>query len=241
MKGNQEGRAAVTTAHRNVRLAVLFVAAALTLAACSGGSSTPQVASLNTSPGTSTGTGVGATSTTQPTGNPAQLLNKWAACMRKHGDPSQADPTIDANKVIHVVMLPSVPGGLMGSNGQSGSGPGVYCSTYLTAAQAALQVGQPVHQASSQAQLLKYSECMRANGIPDFPDPGAGGLQIHGTPGSDLDPGNPVFQNAGKVCARKTGVYAPAAGGPLPAGTIMEGTPGGPQEPALITVQVGNG
>jgi hypothetical protein len=37
------------------------------------------------------------------------LLNEWAACMRKHGDPDQADPTIDPSKVIHITILPSVP------------------------------------------------------------------------------------------------------------------------------------
>jgi hypothetical protein len=258
MKGNQEGsdraggsvcvrqrRRDMTRMHRRPSaLAVLLVSvAALALAACSGGSSSPQVASLgtSTSAGSSSGASGGSTATTQPGGNPIQLLDEWAACMRSHGDPSQADPTIDANKVIHIVMLPSVPGGLTGSNGQSSSGPGLYCATYLMTAQTALAAGQPTYQAPSQAQMLKYAECMRADGVSDFPDPTGGGLQFHGTPGSDLNPDNPVFQNAAKVCTKKTGVYTPAAGGPLPAGSIMEGVPGGPQQPASIFISAGNG
>ena len=42
--------------------------------------------------------------TTLPKGNPTQLLDEWATCMRSHGDPDQVDPTIDANKVIHITF-----------------------------------------------------------------------------------------------------------------------------------------
>ena len=31
-----------------------------------------------------------------PRGNATQLVDEWAACMRSHGDPNQADPIIDA-------------------------------------------------------------------------------------------------------------------------------------------------
>ena len=74
-------------------------------------------------------------------------------------------------------------------------------------------------QARFLAQLLKVSVCMRANGIPDFPDPSGGGLQIQSSQGSDLNPNNPTFQNASKVCTRKTGVSLPGRSG-LPPGTI---------------------
>ncbi len=121
MKGNQEGCEALTTApgaHEERRdmtrmhrrpgaLAVLVAAAALALAACSSGSSTPQVASLgastssgaSTDPGTSSGTSGGSTPATQSASGPTRLVNEWAACERNHGDPDQADPTIDANGV----------------------------------------------------------------------------------------------------------------------------------------------
>jgi hypothetical protein len=217
---------------------------ALLTAACSGGAtSSPQVASLGSSNGTgsgspSGGTGSGNSTTSGSTGNPAQLVDEWAACMRGHGDPSQADPTIDANKVIHIVMLPSVPGGVSGSNGQSSSGPGTHCATYLTAASAALRGAQPAQKAPSQAQLVKYAECMRANGVPDFPDPAAGGLSLKGQAGSDLNPDNPALQNAAKVCVQKTGVDPVGGGGPLPPGSIVSGPPGGSGMP-LVPVSGG--
>jgi hypothetical protein len=91
--------------------------------------------------------------------------------MRSHGDPGQADPTIDANKVIHVIIPVDAPKGVMGSPGAN------TCNSYLTAAQTALRGGRPPEKLD-QAQLVKFSECMRANGIPDFPDPTAGGFSL---------------------------------------------------------------
>jgi hypothetical protein len=37
---------------------------------------------------------------------------------------------------------------------------------------------------------------MRAHGSKDFPDPAAGGLDLNGGPGSDLDPSNPQLRRA---------------------------------------------
>ena len=95
--------------------------------------------------------------------------------MRSHGDPNQADPTIDANKVIHLTWNHAIPGGIYGTNkgGQGNAGPGQYCRTYIDTAETALQGGQHQQQ-PSQAQLVKFSQCMRANGVPDFPDPSTG-------------------------------------------------------------------
>jgi hypothetical protein len=35
------------------------------------------------------------------------VLDEWAACMRRHGDPNQADPTITANKLIDIPWNPA--------------------------------------------------------------------------------------------------------------------------------------
>jgi hypothetical protein len=50
------------------------------------------------------------------------------------------------------------------------------------------------------AGLLAYSECMRAHGVPDFPDPVGNTLQINGGPGSDLGPDSPQMVAAQKAC-----------------------------------------
>ena len=58
---------------------------------------------------------------------------------------------------------------------------------------------------------LKFSQCMRAHGLTNFPDPSSsgGGIQIGG-PGSNLNPASPTFQSAQKACAR----YSPKGAGP---------------------------
>jgi hypothetical protein len=152
---------------------------------------------------------------------PTALLDHWAACMRSHGDPGQADPTIDANKVIHMTWNPATTGGIYGTNkgGQANAGPGQYCRTYIDEAQTDLQGGQ--HQPQpSQAQLVKFSQCMRANGVPDFPDPSNGGLSFNRAGGGDLNPSNPVFRNASTLCAKKIGVPGFGTGGSPPPGAI---------------------
>jgi hypothetical protein len=164
----------------------------------------------------------GSTTTTLPKGNPTQLLDEWATCMRSHGDPGQVDPTIDANGVIHITF-PSTGNSpdVLGGRGSTDNA----CSAYLTAASTALRGGHPL-QKPDPAKLEKFSQCMRAHGIPDFPDPSGGGLSIQTHPGSDLSPQNPTFQNASKLCAKKTGV--PGLGGTPPRGAIMATSGGGP-------------
>ncbi len=133
-------------------------------------------------------------------------------------------------------FLLDISSGLLGPNGQSGPGPvpGSYCQAYLMGAITVLSQGGPQYQAPSQAALVKYAECMRANGVPDFPDPGDGS-PVHRS-GTDLDPNNPIHQQAAKICTKKTGVYAPGGGGPPPPGTVVSGPPGQPGVPNLITV-----
>jgi hypothetical protein len=192
------------------RFAALLVAAA-GLSAC-GGSSSPHVAS----PGTSSGANgrTGSTSTTIGHVNPTQLLDEWATCMRNHGDPDQRNPTIDAHNVIHLTYPMGYNPKSQGGNGTTNS-----CDAYLTEASYALG-GQPPVQNPSK--MLAFSVCMRANGVPDFPDPTNTGGTYHfpiavrfndngapvaspGTP-SDLDPTNPILQSGAKLCAQKVGV-----------------------------------
>ncbi|MGZ4175297.1 MAG: hypothetical protein ACXVR1_02690 [Solirubrobacteraceae bacterium] len=55
--------------------------------------------------------------------------------------------------------------------------------------------------AGGSGQALKFANCMRTSGVPNFPDPSAGGgLLVR--PGSGLNPASPAFQAAQKHCAR---------------------------------------
>jgi len=56
-------------------------------------------------------------------------------------------------------------------------------------------------QTSNPQKALKFSECMRAKGVPNFPDPnGQGVIQ-----GSGIDPNSSAFQTAQKACAKYMG------------------------------------
>jgi hypothetical protein len=60
---------------------------------------------------------------------------------------------------------------------------------------------------------LAFSQCMRAAGVPNFPDPTTGGgLTIRGGPGTGLDPTSPAFQSAQHACQSKL----PNGGQPQP-------------------------
>jgi len=186
-------------------LAVLVTGAAIGLAACSG-SSPPHVASLGKN-----GSVRAVSSTTVPTGSPTQLLDEWAACMRRRGDPDQVDPTVDASKVIQIKL--GWAGGLRGANGA--------CGAYLRAAQTALG-GNASSTSSGQATALKFAQCMRSNGVPDYPDPtGNNNNQtIHASNGSDLNPANPTYQAAATLCTNKTGYESKFSNGPPQPGSI---------------------
>jgi hypothetical protein len=58
---------------------------------------------------------------------------------------------------------------------------------------------------------LKFSQCMRAHRIADFPDPGAGGgaQSSSGGPNSNLNPKNPTFSAAQKACQKYSPVQSP--------------------------------
>jgi hypothetical protein len=202
----------MTTMHRRRGgLVVLVMGAAMGLAACSGPVS-PHVASL----GKNIGHG-SVTTTTMPARSPTQLLDEWAACMRSHGDPDQVDPTVDATKVIQITLAGN--DGLGGENG--------VCGSYLSAAETALGGGTS-SASSSEATALKFAQCMRANGVPTYPDPtGTVNQAIHASSASDLNPANPTFQAASTLCTEKTGFVSKFSSGPPQPGSINLNMAGG--------------
>ena len=190
-----------------IGFAVAGAAVSLLAAGCGGGSASPGVASVASSTSTATtatttrsGAGVGAPPADQgpPQGSHFQVAMKvgnaadgakFSACMRKHGVTNFPDP--NGQGVI-----------------QFGSGMGIdpNSSTFQSARSACQKLlpngGQPTpaQRAKAQQQMLAFSQCMRAHGIKDFPDPSNGGLQLRGGPGSDLNPNNPRFQAAQQAC-----------------------------------------
>ncbi len=62
---------------------------------------------------------------------------------------------------------------------------------------------------SGNAQVVKFAECMRAHGVPRFPDPSAGG---GGTQISGISPFSPAFKAAQATCAKLVPGGAPGGG-----------------------------
>jgi hypothetical protein len=198
--------------HRPLIVTTIISAGALALlaAGCGGGGASPGVASIasstdtvstTTTTTTQGGSGSGDKLNAAPAGGTGQfsiaintgnaaLGAKFSSCMRKHGVTNFPDP--NGQGVI-----------------QFGSGLGIdpNSPTFRTARSACQSLlpngGQPTAQqrAAAQQHLLAFSNCMRAHGIKDFPDPSSGGLKIRlGQAGSDLDPNNPHFQSAQQAC-----------------------------------------
>jgi hypothetical protein len=54
--------------------------------------------------------------------------------------------------------------------------------------------------ASGDALAIKFAACMRAHGVPNFPDPGV----PVGQPGSGINPDAPAFQSSEQTCDKLT-------------------------------------
>jgi len=126
----------------------------------------------------------------------------YARCMRSHGISDFPDPNSNGG-----FATKSSPGSDLDPNNPR----------YQAAANAcrALAPKPPASGPQARAESLKYSRCMRAHGIKDFPDPNSQG-QINLQPklGSDLDPSNPRYQSAATACRQ----YQPSGSGGAPAG-----------------------
>jgi hypothetical protein len=173
----------------------VIAAVVLGLGACgtTSGSGSPSVANVST---TTIASGNGSTATTAPTSTAAQSLVEWANCMRSHGDPEQSDPTIDSHGGINIA-IPSSAASLSNAV-HNGTAP---CNEYLGAASAALRTGATDLTPPDQAALVKYSQCMRANGEPNYPDPGTSGSTNFNDTG--IDPNSPFFLRANDKCGKE--------------------------------------
>jgi hypothetical protein len=130
----------------------------------------------------------------------------YAQCMRTHGQPAWPDPSSNGGFLFSA------------SNPLDASSPGYHSAIRacrkldpdpggLTEAQ--VQAGL--------ARLLRYSDCMRAHGVLEFPDPqttdqgGQMGVAIVLPAGGAIDPQSPQYQTAAKAC--QSLMLVPASGG----------------------------
>jgi hypothetical protein len=116
-----------------------------------------------------------------------QQLTKFAACVRANGEPTFPDP--NAQGVISASFNRASP----------------QFSQALQACRKDLPGGipSPAQQAQDPRQAVAFSDCMRRNGIPEYPDPqtgAGGGMVIHL---ANIDPSSPQFQRAQATCRKK--------------------------------------
>lgn len=227
------------TMYRRLGGFALLAAAALALAGC-GGARGPSVAAIATTTSTTaSGTRASIGSSTIATGKRSAtgFLVEWAACMRAHGDPNQTDPTVDNHYGINIVIPLSAPQTLS-NEVHGGTAP---CNQYLAEASNALKAEHPAPPPPSETGTgVKYASCMRANGVPNYPDPTTtGGEQKTNLRGIDMN--SPFFIRANKLCGKKIGAPSWWINGWGPPGNIsvtsipQGGIPTGPNRPRSDT------
>ena len=124
----------------------------------------------------------------------------YAQCMRSHGEPSYPDPDSQG-------QFPPIQEGRSGispqavqsaqdacRNLQPGGGPGT--------------AGQ---QQARLTQALDYSRCMRARGVPDFPDPSTSNSGV-GYNLSGVDTQSAQYLSANRACQLQSAKSQPSAG-----------------------------
>lgn len=170
---------------RHVRLRGAVLAAALPslalLGAGCGGSRAPSLASLATTSRSST-----TSASTRLSPRQENALNvTYAACLNAHG------------AVAHVIAGGGVLTEVTPSTQARISRAQAICRKLLPNA---IQTPTAAQSARMLALLLQFAECMRAHGLPNFPDPTANGIRI--AQNSGIDPQSPQYQAAQQACAR---------------------------------------
>ncbi len=70
--------------------------------------------------------------------------------------------------------------------------------------------GAPESQAQLQSDALRYSQCMRSHGVPNFPDPSPGGGFVFQA--GSFDPSSPAVKSAQSKCQKYMGGGPPGPG-----------------------------
>jgi hypothetical protein len=153
-------------------------------AACGGGSPSGKVAQIGTT-GSTKGSG---SSNASGSGSPSDrrgALVAFSACMRKHGVPNFPDPKAVGHR-YGLTIDDSMANSPQFKNAQQ------VCKKLLP------NGGRPPaqEQAKQLQEALKYAACIRAHGMPDYPDPKVhdGGIEMGEAPDS------PQFTIAQKAC-----------------------------------------
>jgi hypothetical protein len=113
----------------------------------------------------------------------------YSSCMRSHGVPGFPDPDAQGHLYLKVTK-----GGALDPN-----------SPKFQAAQQACKSLAPSQNASASnsqfsAQMLKFAECMRSHGVPQFPDPQVSGGHFTMQLPKGINTNSSQFQSAMQAC-----------------------------------------
>jgi predicted amidohydrolase YtcJ len=112
----------------------------------------------------------------------------FSACMRAHGEPGFPDPQPNGNLII---------------DGRKEHLNGALMNSASKACQHLMPLGPPMTAAQQQkvtARALKFVACMRAHGLPTFPDPKVDARGIELQLPSSVAPNSAVLRNAQQAC-----------------------------------------
>ena len=119
---------------------------------------------------------------------------RFSACMRSHGLPNFPDP--DAQGTLTLTTSPSLdPGSPLFQRAE------VDCQHLLPAATGP----SPALQQRIEEGALAFAACMRAHGVPSYPDPTFGpdgAVSQSFSRSGGIDPKSPIFQAAQTDCRR---------------------------------------
>jgi hypothetical protein len=125
-----------------------------------------------------------------------QKAMAFVQCMRTHGEPAFPDPTSQ---------------GIISDAQANVSSPQIL--TAYSACRSLLPRGDLQLTEAQREQLtteaLKRAQCMRAHGVPNFPDPGPLSAAAKRALRSGLDPSSPVFKAAVRICFELAGFGHP--------------------------------
>jgi hypothetical protein len=219
---------------KRINFRVVGLASIALLVAGCGGSSSLGVAHLSSSAsgGSAANTG-GKSSTPESSAGTQHKMVAYSQCMRSHGVPEFPEPT-EGHLLIHTSNHNGHVTGVNPRSSQFQAAQKV-CAKLLPNG----GVVSPAEQAKAQEGALKFSQCMRTHGVPNFPDPTVSGggvrLKLRAGGANGIDPESPRFRAAQKACQS----IAPGPGGkggPGPPGLGPKGGPGGESGGGAVVV-----
>ena len=128
-----------------------------------------------------------------------------AQCMRGHGVPNFPDPNAAGGYTLTSTGSLEGNGGAISIDGSQAQTAYGDCRHLLPGGPSIAQLEQDVQQEQQRQEqalpaLLKYSQCVRSHGVPNFPDPGQRTQSPVPGKGGAIDSNSPQFQAALSAC-----------------------------------------